>query len=68
MYNFGSGNDANMAETAKQFAERMGITVKFEPADWHRNLLMDGTKLAAQGIRFEDTVDGFRRCLEFYQK
>ena len=38
VYNFGSGNDANMAETAKQFAEQMGITVKLEPADWHRDL------------------------------
>lgn len=66
VYNFGSGNDANMAETAKQFAERMGITVKLEPADWHRNLLMDGSKAAAQGIRFRSTLDGFAECLKYY--
>ena len=66
VYNFGSGNDANMAETAKQFAEQMGITVKFEPADWHRNLLMDGSKAAAQGIRFRSTLDGFAECLKYY--
>lgn len=66
VYNFGSGNDANMAETAKQFAERMGITVKFEPADWHRDLLMDGSKAAAQGIRFRSTLDGFAECLKYY--
>ena len=66
VYNFGSGNDANMAETAKQFAEQMGITVKFEPADWHRNLLMDGSKAAAQGIHFRSTLDGFAECLKYY--
>lgn len=66
VYNFGSGNDANMAETAKQFAERMGITVKLEPADWHRDLLMDGSKAAAQGIRFRSTLDGFAECLKYY--
>ena len=65
VYNFGSGNDANMAETAKQFAERMGITVKLEPADWHRDLLMDGSKAAAQGIRFRSTLDGFAECLKY---
>lgn len=66
VYNFGSGNDANMAETAKQFAERMGITVKLKPADWHRDLLMDGSKAAAQGIRFRSTLDGFAECLKYY--
>lgn len=66
VYNFGSGNDANMAETAKQFAERMGITVKLESADWHRDLLMDGSKAAAQGIRFRSTLDGFAECLKYY--
>ena len=66
VYNFGSGNDANMAETAKQFAEQMGITVKLEPADWHRDLLMDGSKAAAQGIRFRSTLDGFAECLKYY--
>ena len=65
VYNFGSGNDANMAETAKQFAEWMGITVKLEPADWHRDLLMDGSKAAAQGIRFRSTLDGFAECLKY---
>ena len=66
VYNFGSGNDANMAETAKQFAERMGITVKLEPTDWHRDLLMNGSKAAAQGIRFRSTLDGFAECLKYY--
>lgn len=68
VYNFGSGNPAGMVTTARQFAGLLGVQVPIEPAAWSRNLVMDGTKLAAQGIRFEDTVDGFRRCLEFYQK
>ena len=68
VYNFGSGNPVGMVTTARQFAGLLGVQVSIEPAAWSRNLVMDGTKLAAQGIRFEDTVDGFRRCLEFYQK
>ena len=68
VYNFGSGNPVGMVTTARQFAGLLGVQVPIEPAAWSRNLVMDGTKLAAQGIRFEDTVDGFRRCLEFYQK
>lgn len=68
VYNFGSGNPAGMVTTARQFARLLGVQVPIEPAAWSRNLVMDGTKLAAQGIRFEDTTDGFRRCLEFYQK
>ncbi len=68
VYNFGSGNPVGMATTARQFARLLGVQVSIEPSAWSRNLVMDGTKLAAQGIRFEDTADGFRRCLEFYQK
>lgn len=68
VYNFGSGSPDDMITTARQFARLLSVQVQLEPAAWSRNLVMDGTKLAAQGIRFEDTMDGFRRCLEFYQK
>ena len=34
-------------------------------ADWHRDLLMDGSKAAAQGIRFRSTLDGFAECLKY---
>ena len=68
VYNFGSGNDADMVTTARQFAEALGVQVQIEPADFSRNLVMDSSKLAAQGIRFHDTLSGFEGCLRFYQK
>lgn len=66
VYNFGSSNDRSMLETARQFAELLGIEVPIEAADWHRNLLMDGRKAAAQGIVFRSTRDGFAQCLKDY--
>ena len=68
VYNFGSGNDADMVTTARQFAEALGVQVQIEPADFSRNLVMDSSKLAAQGIRFNDTLSSFEGCLRFYQK
>ena len=68
VYNFGSGNDADMVTTARQFAEALGVQVQIEPADFFRNLVMDSSKLAAQGIRFHDTLSSFEDCLRFYQK
>ena len=68
VYNFGSGNDADMVTTARQFAEALGVQVQIEPADFFRNLVMDSSKLAAQGIRFHDTLSSFEGCLRFYQK
>ena len=68
VYNFGSGNDADMVTTARQFAEVLGVQVQIEPADFSRNLVMDSSKLAAQGIRFHDTLSSFEGCLRFYQK
>ena len=64
VYNFGSGNDADMVTTARRFAELLGVSVPIEPADFARNLVMDGGKLAEYGIRFEDTVEGFKTCLQ----
>ena len=64
VYNFGSGNDADMVATAQQFAKLLGVQVQIEPADFARNLVMDGAKLAEHGIKFEDTVDGFKTCLQ----
>lgn len=66
VYNFGSGNGCDMVRTAQQFAGRMGISVPIETMDWRRNLLMDGQKAAAHGIRFRSTLDGFRQCLSDY--
>ena len=66
VYNFGSDNDRSMVETARQFAELLGISVAIEITDWHRNLRMDGCKAAAQGITFCSTQEGFARCLREY--
>lgn len=66
VYNFGSGNDCNMVETARQFAEIMGIPVKIEEADWPRNLTMSGEKLGEHGIAFSSTQDALRMCLKDY--
>lgn len=66
VYNFGSGNDADMVCTAQQFAQELGITVRIEEADWHRNLVMDVTKLEHCGIHFDTTRQGIRRCLRDY--
>ena len=59
-------NDRSMVETARQFAELLGISVAIEITDWHRNLRMDGRKAAAQGITFCSTQEGFARCLREY--
>lgn len=67
VYNFGSGNDADMVTTARQFAEALGVQVQIEPADFSRNLVMDSSKLAAQGIRFHDTLSSFKGCLERFK-
>lgn len=66
VYNFGSGNDRNMVETAQQFASLLGISVSIEVTDWKRNLQMDGSKAAAHGIQFSSTIDGFSHCLTEY--
>ena len=66
VYNFGSGNTANMVHTARQFAEAMGIVVQIEEESWARNLVMDNAKLERFGIRFDTTQQGIRHCLRDY--
>ena len=65
-YNFGSGNDCNMVETARQCAEILGVSITIEEADWPRNLVMAGAKLGKYGIAFTSTQDALRRCLRDY--
>lgn len=66
VYNFGSENAENMAMTAQQFAEALGISVTIEEADWPRNLAMDCTKLRDYGIQFDTTQEGIFHCLRDY--
>ena len=67
VYNFGSGNDVNMFDTAARFARMLHADVTLEKDHWTRNLVMDGQKLAAFGIRFDSTLDAFARCLNDYK-
>ena len=67
VYNFGSGNDANMFDTAARFARMLHVDVTLEKDHWTRSLVMDGQKLAAFGIRFDSTLDAFARCLNDYK-
>ena len=66
VYNFGSGNEHDMFETATRFAQLLHADVSLEKDNWSRNLVMDGEKLAAHGIRFASTVDAFAQCLKDY--
>ena len=66
VYNFGSGNEHDMFETAAQFARLLHLDVPLEKDHWARNLVMDGEKLAVHGIRFASTVDAFAQCLKDY--
>ena len=66
VYNFGSGNDMPMYDTADFLAQRMGLKLPLEEAPARHNLWMDGAKLRAQGISFRATGDGLLACLRAY--
>ena len=63
VYNFGSGNDKDMVDTALYFAHLLQVDVRIEETDFVRNLVMDGQKLQEHGIVFRSTQGAFRRCL-----
>ena len=66
VYNFGSGNDCDMFETASRFARLLGVEVPLEKDHWERNLAMSGEKLKAFGIQFDSTIQAFQQCLDDY--
>ena len=63
VYNFGSGNDKDMVDTALYFAHLLQVDMRIEEADFVRNLVMDGQKLQEHGIVFLSTQEAFRQCL-----
>lgn len=63
VYNFGSGNDRDMVDTALYFAHLLQVDVTMEETDFVRNLVMDGQKLQEHGIVFRSTQEAFRQCL-----
>lgn len=67
VYNYGSENSLNMLETAKALLHELNLNgcVKDTEEDRH-NLWMDCRKLRARGLVFDDTVQGFRRCINDY--
>lgn len=66
VYNFGSGNDCDMFETASRFAQFLGVEVPLEKDHWERNLAMSGEKLKDFGIQFDSTIQAFQQCLDDY--
>lgn len=63
VYNFGSGNDKDMVDTALYFAHLLQVDVRIEETYFIRNLVMDGQKLQEHGIVFRSTQEAFRQCL-----
>ncbi len=65
-YNFGSGNDRSMYDTACFLADALKLKVGIERGEHRHNLWMNGEKLKAQGIEFSSTSDGLLRCIRDY--
>jgi len=65
-YNFGSPNDRNMFETAQAALRALGLPQDLAEADDSRParcLAMDPANLRSFGLVFDDTLDGFERCV-----
>ncbi len=66
-YNFGSPNDRNMYDTACAALRALGLSETLAIPDdtlRARCLAMDPSKLRAFGLAFDDTSDGFERCVQ----
>ncbi len=67
IYNYGSENSLNMLETAKALLLALGLKGQVQDMERRRhNLWMDCKKLREQGILFDTTEEGFRRCVDDY--
>ncbi len=67
VYNFGSENPLDMADTARALLDALGKqgTVS-DLGQLRHNLWMDCGKLESCGIRFDTTARGFARCVRDY--
>lgn len=66
-YNFGSPNGCNMYQTALAALDALGLPQELAIADEQgrkRGLAMDPAKLRSFGLVFDDTCDGFFRCVQ----
>ena len=68
VYNYGSENPLNMYDTAKDFADTLGIRLDLQESDDRapRSLAFSNRKLRGQGVAFDDTQTGIRRCVREY--
>lgn len=67
VYNYGSENEFSMYDTAQKLLDLMGLKGNLHKSERRRhNLWMNCAKIQAQGVRFDTTADGFRRCAEDY--
>ena len=66
-YNFGSPASSHMYDTALAALRALNLPAELAAADdtgRKRCLAMDPAKLAAAGLRFDDTCEGFERCVQ----
>lgn len=66
-YNFGSPASCRMYDIALAALRALGLPDELAVPDdtgRERCLAMDPAKLAAAGLRFDDTCEGFKRCVE----
>lgn len=66
VYNYGSENALTMLETAAWLKDALRLPVVLRDAGPRPHLWMDCDKIKAHGIRFRNTVDGLRQCIEDY--
>lgn len=67
VYNYGSENSLDMLATARALLAALGLSHSVrDTASAPHNLWMDCGKIKRQGIYFDTTADGFKRCLKDY--
>ena len=66
-YNFGSPNSHHMYDTALAALRALGLPGELAQPDDSRParcLAMDPAKLRSVGLVFDDTLEGFERCVQ----
>ncbi len=67
VYNYGSENTLHMLDTAQALLDALGLTAEVaDSGQVRRNLWMDCAKLRENGVFFDSTAEGFRRCVDDY--
>ena len=68
VYNFGSENSLSMYDTARDFVKALGLSLAIEETHGDtRSLAMDCEKARKNGVVFDDTQAGIRRCTGDYR-